>query len=164
MSAYITLATPITDQDCLLLALADLGYGSGVVEIHAEPVPLSGYEGGRRPQRAEIVIRRQHVGPASNDIGFERTPTGFRAHVSDYDRARHGDAWLARLRERYEAHTQDKLAWLAEDERRRREEERRQLVESQRRAIHDKARALGYRIEETREGDAIRMVLVKRVY
>jgi hypothetical protein len=53
---------------------------------------------------------------------------------------------------------------LAEAERRRVEEERRKLVEAQRQAIHEKAKKMGYRVQETREGDSLRLVLVKRVY
>ena len=164
MSAYLTLATPMIDAECLLLALADVGFPRDRVEVHEQPVALVGYEGSGRAQRAEIVIRRAHVGRASNDIGFERTPTGFRAHVSDYDGARHGAPWLARLHERYQAHHRDKLARLAEAERQRLEEERRRLVESQCAAIREKARKLGYRVEETRSGGGARLTLVKRVY
>lgn len=164
MSAYLTLATPMLDAECLLLALADVGFRRDRVEVHEQPVPLQGYGGGARAQRAEIVIPRAHVGPASNDIGFERTPTGYRAHVSDYDRSRYGKDWMSRLQERYQAHSQDKQARLAEAERQRVAEERRRLVESQRDAIHAKARALGYRVEETRSDGKVRLALVKRVY
>lgn len=164
MSAYLTLSTPMIDQECLLLALADLGFGHDRVEVHEQPVQLVGYEGRARGVRAELVIRKQHVGVSSNDIGFERTPTGYRAHISDYDGTHHGQPWLARLHAHYEAHHRDKMARLAEAERRRQEEERRRLVEAQRQSIHDKARKLGYRVQETREGDRLRLVLVKRAY
>jgi len=53
---------------------------------------------------------------------------------------------------------------LAEIEARRRDEERQRLVEAQRQAIHEKAHKMGYRVEETRQDDKIRLVLVKRVY
>ena len=52
----------------------------------------------------------------------------------------------------------------AEEEQRRIEEERRQLVEARRQTIHEKAKKMGYRVQESREGDKIRLVLVKRVY
>lgn len=164
MSAYLSLATPMTDAECLLLALGDVGFRRDVIQIHDQPVPLRGYGGSIRAQRAEIVIPREHIGSASNDIGFERTPTGYRAHVSDYDRRRHDQHWLARLQTRYEVHQRDKQARLAEAERQRLAEERRRVVESQRDAIHEQARKLGYRVEETRAGDSVRLVLVKRVY
>ena len=164
MSAYITLATPMTDQECLLDALEELGFGSDKVEVHPEGTALVGYEGRRRRQQAHIVIRRQYVGSASNDIGFERTATGFRAHVSGYDHPRFGGGWLSRLASSYQKHYKAKLARLAEQERLRIEEERRQLVEAQRRALYQKAKKMGYRVQETRHGDTLRLVFVKRVY
>lgn len=177
MSAYITLATPLVDRECLLAALSDLGFTPERVEVHATAVPLVGYEGSQRQERAHVVIRRRYVGAASNDIGFEQTPTGFRAHVSDYDGDRFGHGWIRQLRARYQHHDaakQERLARarhaeieerrLAEIELRRREEERQRLVETQRQAVHEKARAMGYRVEENRQGDKLRLVLVKRVY
>ncbi|WP_437310902.1 DUF1257 domain-containing protein [Sorangium sp. So ce388] len=164
MSAYITLATPMIDRDSLLDALADLGFGSDKVEVHDEPASLIGYEGARRAQEAEIIIRRRHLGQASNDLGFRRTPTGFQAIVSDHDRARFGDAWLGQLHAGYQHHLTRRQEIRAEEERRKLEEERRKVVEAQRQAIHERARKMGYRVEETREGDRLRLVLVKRVY
>jgi hypothetical protein len=174
MSAYITLATPLIDRDCLLAALADLGFPGPSVEVHEMPVALVGYEGALRPERAHLVIRRQHVGPESNDIGFEAAPTGFRAHISDFDRQRYGDGWLRQLHEHYGSHyaaaqtrrehESIEAARLAEIEARRREEQRRSVVAAQRQAILDKAEAMKYRVQETRQGDTIRLVLVKRVY
>ena len=160
MSAYITLATPMTDQDCLLEALEELGFGADKVEVHTDAVSLSGYGRGRS---ANVVLRKAITGDAWNDIGFERTATGFRAIISD-DHPRFGRAWVERVTASYKRHRQQKLARLAEAERRRVEEERRQLVEAQRQAVHQKAKKMGYRVQETREGDKLRLVLVKRVY
>jgi len=164
MSAYITLVTPMTDRQCLLAALADLGFGPQKVEVHEDVTELVGYAGDRRQSRAHVVIRRRFVGTSSNDIGFELTPTGYQAHVSDFDRSRYGADWLSELGGRYEVHHAAKLARLAEEERLRFEEECRKLVEAQRQAVREKARKMGYRVKETREGDTLRLVLVKRVY
>jgi len=72
------------------------------VECSAEPQALYGYEGRERPEKAEVIIRRQHVGPASNDIGFAKNPDGtYRAIISEYDRGRHGDTWLGKLKQEY---------------------------------------------------------------
>jgi hypothetical protein len=167
------------DQECLLAALSDLGFTADQIEVHQDPIPLVGFEGTRRQQRAHVVIRRHHVGRSSNDLGFERTPTGFRAHVSDFDQSRFGNAWMSRLHSRYRHHEtvkQDQLARVAHEaaevetrrlaaiEARRREEERQRLVEAQRQSVHEKARKLGYKVDETRQGDRLRLVLVKRVY
>lgn len=163
MSAYVSHPSPMIDREALLAALADVGYGPTLVEEHAAPVALVGYEGRARPQRAEIIVPRRHVPGASNDIGFERTPTGYRMHISDYDNGRHGPAWRARLRARYDHHLTERLR-AAEEARRAAEEARRALVEAQRKAIVDKARAMGYRIREAREDGKVRLMLVRRQF
>lgn len=164
MSAYITLMTPMTDEECLIAALADVGFVHSTLEIHTTPVQLVGYQGDRRSQTANIVIRRQHVGSSSNDLGFLATATGYQAYVSNYDHPRLGKSWLGQLSECYQRHMTAKQGRLAAEERRRLEEERQRLVEAQRTAVHEKARKLGYQVKESREGDAIRLVLVKRTY
>lgn len=178
MSAYIQFATPMTDQECLIEALADLGFDKKCIEVHGFPVPLFGYEGRPRSQRAEIIIRRKHVGAVSNDIGFQRTPTGYLLIVSDYDRNNYGSAWLMKLQESYQKHESNKRARLeesrkaaeesartrAELELRRMEEERQRLVQTQKQTVIDKAKKLGYTIQERQEGETLRLVLVKKVF
>lgn len=164
MSAYLTLLTPMTDQESLLAALVDLGFDQTKVEVHETPVQLVGYRGDRRAQTANIVIRRQHVGAASNDVGFLATETGYQALVSGYDHPRFGAGWITQLSQRYQVHSDAKKERLAAEERRRLEEERQKLVEAQRQAVHERAKKMGYQVKETREGDKLRLVLVKRVY
>jgi hypothetical protein len=175
MSAYITLPTPMLDRDCLVTALVEAGFQRDQIEVHDELVPLIGYEGRDRVTRANVVIRKRFIGPASNDIGFEFTPTGFKAHVSDFDRSRFSADWVSKLGGCYQRLEREKearlLAAVRAEEKRlaaieaaRLEEARRQLVEAQRAMIHDKAKQLGYRVEESRQGETIRLVLVKRVY
>lgn len=87
------------DRRLLLAALADLGY-SDVEE--GEKLPLFGYQGDRRPETAEIVIRRQHVGAASNDLGFAQTEQGCVPVVSEFDqRTLHQGQFLVKLRTAY---------------------------------------------------------------
>jgi hypothetical protein len=82
-SAYVSVETEYRDGAILAATLRELGYA---VEEHASAVSLLDYHGAVRPQRANIVIRRQNVGPSANDVGFERLPSGsYRAHVSEYD-------------------------------------------------------------------------------
>ncbi len=164
MSAYITLLTPMLDEECLLAALADRGFDRTKVEVHATPVALVGYADDARGQTANLVIRRKYVGAASNDIGFQSTPTGYRVLVSDYDRSRFGPDWLASLTDRYQQHSAAKQERLDAEERRRLEDARQKLVEAQRAAVHEKAKKMGYQVKETREGDTIRLVLIKWSY
>ena len=103
MSAYQTQETQFTDEDCLLKALADQGYTH--VEVHAEPRQLVGYHGDLRSQRAHVIVRRQYVGRASNDLGFVKSPDGtYRAIISDFDKGRHNDAWMLKLTDSYSEH------------------------------------------------------------
>ncbi|MEO3840589.1 DUF1257 domain-containing protein [Streptomyces sp. B22F1] len=100
MSHFTRIRTKLRDADVLVEALRTVGYDH--VEVHDEPATLYGYQGDARPERAEVVIRRAHIGPASNDIGFARQPDGsFEAIISEYDRHRHDPAWLTRLSQSY---------------------------------------------------------------
>lgn len=164
MSAYISLATPMIDTECLLLALVDQGFRSTAIESHAQPVALVGFAGDARSQTAHIVIRKAHISAGSNDIGFLRTETGYRAIISDYDRSRFSEAWMQKLQGSYEQRLREKEARIAEAERQRIAEERRRLVEAQRQRVQERARKMGYRVQESQEGDRLRLVLVKRVY
>ena len=109
MSKYLQFeAETYADRRLLLAALADLGYGT--VE-QGEALPLYGYEGDRRAETAEVVVRRQHLGRASNDLGFRRTPGGFVPVVSEYDRrALLGGRLLVRLRTAYSERAVEALA------------------------------------------------------
>jgi hypothetical protein len=89
----------LKDRRLLLAALADLGYTQ--VE-EGEALPLYGYQGDRRPETAAIVVRRRHLGSASNDVGFAGTPAGYVPIVSEYDqRTLHGGRFLVELRTAY---------------------------------------------------------------
>ncbi|WP_220188582.1 DUF1257 domain-containing protein [Streptomyces phytophilus] len=70
--------------------------------MHDEPATPYGYQGDARPEQTEVVIRRAHIGRASNDIGSARQPDGsYEAIISEYDLHRHGPAWLTRLSQSY---------------------------------------------------------------
>jgi hypothetical protein len=160
MSAYITLVTPMLDEECLVAAIVDQGILEATIVRSVEPVALRGWQTGRQ---ANIVLPKEHTGDAYNDIGFLRGATGFTAILSN-DYARFGAEWLSRVSTCYQAHWSAKQARIAAEERRRLEEERQRVVEAQRQAVHERAKKMGYRVEETREGETIRMVLVKRTY
>lgn len=158
MSAYMTLRTPMVDRECLIEGLTAAGLARDQIEVHDQPASLTGWGG-----QAEIVLRRRVTGDPYNDIGFRRTATGWVAVLSD-DHPRFGRTWLTRVQEAYDAAFSRKQARLAEEERRRIEAEQRALVEAQRQAIHAKAKAMGYRVKETRVGQTVRLALVRRTY
>ena len=76
MSHYVECTPGFKDQQSLIEALVAAGFERSHIEVHAETAALFGYQGDERPQRAHIVIRRQHVGQAANDVGGERLPDG----------------------------------------------------------------------------------------
>ena len=100
MSKFLTFPDVVfKDRRLLLAALAAMGY-SEVEE--GESLPLYGYQGDQRAETAAIVVRRQHLGSASNDLGFARTELGYVPIVSEYDlRALQGGQFLPRLRTLY---------------------------------------------------------------
>jgi hypothetical protein len=75
MSHYVECTPGFKDRQALIEALVAVGFDRSQIEVHEEVVPLFGYQGDERAQRAHIVIRREHVGRAANDVGWERLPT-----------------------------------------------------------------------------------------
>jgi hypothetical protein len=102
MSHYSEVEIELRDRAALLAALGRLGF-AGKVEVHDTPQNLYGYEGDRRAQTAHLIIRRQNVGMASNDLGFIRGADGnYRAIISDFDgRHGYGAAWTGKLKQAY---------------------------------------------------------------
>ena len=160
MSAYLTYATPMTDTECLLEAIAEMGVPRA--EIHHTEIPQM-LRGWQTDQKANIVLRKETTGDRFNDIGFLRTTTGFTAIISN-DHPQFGQVWLKEVGLRYSQKWADKQTRLAEAERQRIAEEKRILVEAQKMAIYEKAKKMGYSVKESKEGDTVRLVLVKRTY
>lgn len=87
MSAYKEIKTEFRNLESLKKALADLGYSE--IEIAKNPkkpdLPLYGYKGDQRPERASVRIPRNKVGFASNDVGFAWNGSSYTAIISEYD-------------------------------------------------------------------------------
>jgi len=100
MSKYLTFPDVVfKDHRLLLAALTDIGFP---IAEEGKNLPLYGYQGDPRPETAEIVVRRQHIGHASNDVGFTRTPDGYAPIISEFDqRTVLGGAFIPRLRTAY---------------------------------------------------------------
>ena len=100
MSKYLAYPQIIfKDRGLLMAALADLGYTQ--VE-DGQDLPLYGYRGDRRPETAGLVVRREYIGSASNDLGFVRSADGYFPIISDYDqRTLLEGRFLPRLRVAY---------------------------------------------------------------
>jgi hypothetical protein len=102
MSSYASLQTTFNDRDCLVEALVEMGYSREHIEVHDTAQGLYGYHGDLRQQKANVIVRRQHVGGASNDIGWEKQSDGtYTQHISDYDSHKHNAKWLTGLKASY---------------------------------------------------------------
>ena len=101
MSHFTTIKTEITDPIALKKALTDLGYS--VVE-EGFNLPLYGYQDDRRPQTADIVIRRQYISGLSNDLGFKKKGSTYEMIISEYDVRLLGQNFIDRLMQRYAYH------------------------------------------------------------
>jgi hypothetical protein len=73
-------------------------------------LPLYGYQGDRRPQTADIVVRRKFISSASNDLGFRWVGDHFDAIISEYDVRLLGKDFTARLTRAYAYHKVKKEA------------------------------------------------------
>jgi Protein of unknown function (DUF1257) len=100
MSKYLAYPDVVfRDRQLLLEALSELGFSS--VE-EGDELPLFGYAGDRRPETAALVVLRQQIGSASNDLGFAKTSEGYYPIISDYDsRTLLAGRFLPRLRVAY---------------------------------------------------------------
>lgn len=100
MSKYLCFSEIVFKDEALLLAaLAEVGYAE--VE-RGESLPLYGYRGDQRAETAQLVVRRRHIGPASNDLGFARTAQGYMPIISEFDQRTMLDGhFLPRLRTAY---------------------------------------------------------------
>jgi hypothetical protein len=110
MSKYSTNVTQFKDKSLLILALGELGFNIGDLEVNANAQQLYDYTGKATHytdalgDRAEIIIRRKYVGSAANDIGFRANANGrYEAIISAFDRSSNGynEQWLGRLTAAY---------------------------------------------------------------
>lgn len=100
MSHFIKIRTQIREESILVECLGKMGFAH--VERHEEAQHLFGYQGDRRPETAEVIVRRKDIGAASNDIGFKRQSSGeYEAIISEFDRRRFSETWLQELNRNY---------------------------------------------------------------
>ncbi len=96
------------DRECLLSALRKCGYAE---TEEGEALSLYGYQGDRRPETAQIVVRRKFIGAASNDLGFQKTESGYVPVISEYDqRYIMQGKFLTTLKTNYNLKSAEKLA------------------------------------------------------
>jgi hypothetical protein len=82
----------------LISSLKEMGYEP---QVHKKPVSLHGYRGDKRSQKAHIIIPRNQVGSASNDVGFENKKGTYTLHASEFDKAWRTGAKIKTLNKTY---------------------------------------------------------------
>lgn len=105
MSEYTIVQVHIKDSVALKEALKEMGY---VYEEHQTAQPLYGYENKMRAQKANIIIRKEHVGSAANDVGFLKNANGeYEMIISQYDRwaGKQSEDFMKRLPQVYSTQT-----------------------------------------------------------
>lgn len=102
MSRYKEYPTQMKHRETLVRALVSMGFPLEHIEVHDDPKNLYGFHGDMRDEKAHVIIRRQHVGESSNDLGFLKTPEGFQVVISDFDRGQYfSPEWLGKLQVAY---------------------------------------------------------------
>lgn len=101
MSKFAQYSTVMNDAKCLKKVLEKR---FKEVELHSSPEQLIDFQGkathylDESGDKAEIIIRRKHVGGAANDIGFTKDSSGnYKAIISAYDSSKHNQKWLDNL-------------------------------------------------------------------
>ncbi len=103
MSRYCVVETQFKDGDALTESLMETGHWHREqIEEWAAPQHLRGYKGDERKEVAHIIVRRRHIGSASNDLGFVKNENGnYEAIISEYDSGKFNKTWLGKLTANY---------------------------------------------------------------
>ncbi len=118
MSHYTTVECMINDREAFIEALiSQWASARGMtltredIEIHDEPTHLYGFQGDRRETKANIIIRRNKCGGASNDIGWLVDANGKATElISEFDRGYYTAEWSKKLKGRYGLNVASKAA------------------------------------------------------
>lgn len=119
MSHYTMVKTKLTDLDCIVQALQDMGFKKHMIEVSTdELLSMKGYHGDTRPQKANIRIKgsgwgssQNYVGGASNDLGLQKQADGTYAfHISDYDNNKYNTKWQGQFLQHYGRNVVKKVA------------------------------------------------------
>lgn len=114
----------ITDEECLVTALKELGYDAIVVKNEAdklksyrfsqdgESVALKDYcDSDYQDQFAHVIVPRKQIGRAANDLGFRWNGASYEAIISAYDQStKINEGFQGRLQAHYVRAFTSKLA------------------------------------------------------
>ena len=139
MSAYKEIQTEFRSLNSLLDALHDLGFTDAMLQVAPDPkfatLPMYGYQGDQRPERAGVHIPREFVGSAANDVGFAWNGGCYVAIISEFDSSQNfTEERVNKLKQRYALHE-----------------------------VKKQAKMKGYSVQEVSQNDgSIRLVCVRR--
>lgn len=109
MSKYHEYQCEFKDEESLVAGLKDMGYP--IVEVHDVAQNLVGYHGDKRAEKANVIVRRQYISSAANDLGFIKKPDGsYSAIVSAFDSGKHNAGWFVNLKKAYGENAAIKVA------------------------------------------------------
>jgi len=102
MSEYHQVVVEFHDEESLLQSLKEINSNYNP-SVHKEAVNLYGYQGDKRVEKAHIVIPRNQVGVASNDVGFLKNKDGsYKMIVSEYDQRTYWtESFVNKLKQTY---------------------------------------------------------------
>jgi Protein of unknown function (DUF1257) len=118
VSHYTQCKLAVKDQEAFIDALIanwesarGLKLDRSMIEIHEQPANLYGYQGDKREQTANLIIRRNHVGGASNDIGYMIKDGECTELISEFDRGSgYGLEWSKKVKKTYAVNVVKKAA------------------------------------------------------
>ena len=100
MSEYAIIELELADKNIIKESLKELEYPFEEYDVAQS---LVGWLGDNRKQVANIIIRKRHIGVASNDIGFHKKANGkYELIISDYDKSiSQGQTFLSKFKQTY---------------------------------------------------------------
>lgn len=106
MSRYCKVETQFTDRKALIASLIEVGgWTTDQIEVCCTPINLVGFKNDIRQEKADIIIRRKHIGKLSNDLGFVlNNDNCYEAIISEYDSRRFNKVWVGKLKGCYAYH------------------------------------------------------------
>lgn len=110
MSKYKEIKTQVKKREFICRALEELGVPYEVAV--EEPLALYGYEGHKRAEQADVVVRRQHIDSAANDLGWAAGGDGtFTEIISEYDARGRGATIARQVRQKCAFYQLEELAY-----------------------------------------------------
>ena len=147
-------SVPMTDHECALEALEHIGATIVSSNQFQITVSINGQQWTLKRSHGRYAIRYNQARQSTSSLSWMDTLS------SSYQQA--VTAKAQRLKEAEESATMESERMKLKAEREAFESQRQQLIEERRQEIHQKAKAMGYRVKESVQNGQVRLVLVRR--